>query len=154
MLQAADDLAAAVNTKILNKGAKYVVVINIPDIASTPSVALFNPSAAGLFTILVTDFNNELKTKLPDSANVLNVDAYTASHDEVLNPGKYNLSNVTIPACNIGALPNNSSLFCNSTTLSYTDPYYLFADAVHPTPYGHALFALYVLQAMTNKGWY
>jgi phospholipase/lecithinase/hemolysin len=95
-----------------------------------------------------------LKASLPDSANVLNVDAFTASHDEVATPAIYNLTNAVMPACNIAVLPGNSSLFCNAGTLNFTDPHYLFADAVHPTPYGHLLFATYVLQAMTNKGWY
>lgn len=152
MQTAASELATAVKTQIVTKGAKYVVVMNIPDIASTP--AANTPQKVGLFDLLVTSFNTQLKTDLPDSANVLNVDAYTASKLEVANPSKYNLTNVLLPACNIAVLPNNSSLFCNSTTLTTADPYYLFADAVHPTPYGHSLFALYVLQAMTNKGWY
>jgi len=73
----------------------------------------------------------------------------------VNNPAKYNLSNVTTPACNIAVLPGNSSLFCTTNTLIGTaDAHFLYADAVHPTPYGHALFATYVLQAMVNKGWY
>jgi outer membrane lipase/esterase len=156
---AASQLAADVNSQILAKGAKYVVVVNVPDIASTPQVALLNPTAAGLFTTLVTTFNATLKAGLPDSANVLNVDAYSASHDEVTNPGKYNLSIVATPACNLANPPNPlaSSLICNATNLNpgvLPTDHYLFADTVHPTPYGHSLFALYVLQAMTNKGWY
>jgi len=153
---AASELAAAVNTQIVANGAKYVVVVNVPDIGSTPYIALSaNPAATkSLIDGLVGAFNAQLKADLPDSANVLNVDAFTASHDEVANPAKYNLNNAQLPACNIAVLPNNSSLFCNAGTLSFSDPYYLFADAVHPTPYGHLLFATYVLQAMTNKGWY
>jgi phospholipase/lecithinase/hemolysin len=108
-----------------------------------------------LLNTLVTAFNTQLRTSLPDSANVLNVDAFTASHDEFVNPDIYLLSNVTIPSC-LGTLPNSgSSLFCTSATLNPgVDAHYLYADGVHPTPYGHALFSLYVLQAMTNKGWY
>lgn len=150
---AATQLAAAVNTQIIANGAKYVVVANIPDIGVSPYGVSLGSNVL-LINKLVTAFNAQLKASLPDSANVLNVDAYTASKDEVANPLKYNLSNAAIPACNIAVLPNNSSLFCNSGTLSYTDPHFLFADAVHPTPYGHLLFATYVLQAMTNKGWY
>lgn len=158
---AATELAADVNTQIIGKGAKYVVVMNVPDIGSTPYGNSINNHNANpalnpvvFLNTLVTTFNTQLKANLPDSANVLNVDAFTASHDEVATPAIYNLSNAALPACNIGALPGNSSLFCNSGALSYTDPHYFFADAVHPTPYGHLLFATYVLQAMTNKGWY
>jgi len=153
---AATELANDVKTQIIGNGAKYVVVMNVPDIASTPAAT---PSTAGLLGLLVTSFNTQLKANLPDSINVLNVDAYTASKDEVANPAKYNLTNVTGTACNL-TYPTNllgSSLACNAGNLNAgvlpTD-HYLFADTVHPTPYGHLLFATYVLQAMTNKGWY
>lgn len=152
---AATELAADVNAQLIANGATHVVVANIPDIGKTPYAATLSPAALGLVNTLVTTFNTQLKAALPDSANVLNIDAFTASGDEVTNPAKYNLSNVTTPACNIAVLPGNSSLFCTSSTLIGTaDAHFLYADSVHPTPYGHALFATYVLQAMTNKGWY
>jgi phospholipase/lecithinase/hemolysin len=117
---------------------------------------------------MVTEFNSTLKSgldALPGNADVLFVDAYTASKDEVANPAKYNLTNVTGTACNLSygvnalATPTalGSSLVCNATNLNtgvLATDHYLFADTVHPTPYGYSLFALYVLQAMTNKGWY
>ena len=101
-----------------------------------------------------------MKASLPDSANVLNVDAFSASKDEVANPLKYNLTNVADTACNLAApVPNPfaSSLGCNAGNLNAgvtASSHYLFADKVHPTPYGHLLFATYMLQAMTNKSWY
>lgn len=162
---AASELAAAVKTQIIAKGAQHVTVVNVPDIASTPQVtSIVNPTTraqtGGLLNTLVTAFNAQLKADLPDSANVLNVDAYAASKDEVANPGKYNLTNVTGTACNLtqpSPNPLASSLVCNANNLNAgvtASDHYLFADLVHPTPYGHSLFALYVLQAMTNKGWY
>lgn len=165
MQTAATELAAAVNNQIVANGAKYVVVANIPDVASTPQVtsianATVRAQTAGLIDTLVTAFNAKLKADLPDSAIVLNVDAYTASKDEVANPAKYNLTNVANTACNLTAPSPNplaSSLACNANNLSAgvlpTD-HYLFADNVHPTPYGHSLFAMYILQSMTAKGWY
>jgi phospholipase/lecithinase/hemolysin len=165
MQTAATQLATAVKTQIVANGAKYVVVANVPDIVSTPQVtSIADPTVraqtAGLIGALVTAFNTQLKADLPDSANVLNVDAYSASKDEVANPSKYVLTNVTSTACNLTAPSPNpfaSSLGCNvanlNTGVSPAD-HYMFADKVHPTPYGHALFATYVLQAMINKGWY
>jgi len=160
---AASELAAAVNTQILAKGANYVTVVNVPDIAGTPRVtSIVDPvvraQTAGLIDTLVTAFNATLKAALPVSAKLLNVDAYTASKDEVANPAKYNLTNVTGTACDLtsSANPLDSSLVCNASNLnpSVTATSHLFADTVHPTPYGHLLFATYVLQSMTNKGWY
>ena len=157
---AASELAVAVNTEILAKGAKYVVVVNVPDIASTPYAVSAGPTVSNRLDTLVTAFNTQLKTSLPDSAFVLNVDAYSASKDEVANPAKYNLTNVAATACDLAPASNllGSVLACNAGNvtggiLAAVD-HYLFADDVHPTPYGHSLFAVYVLQAMTNKGWY
>lgn len=161
---AATELATQINNNIIGKKATHVVVINVPDIASTPQAT---PASAGLLDLLVKTFNSTLKAGVPDSATVLNIDAYTASKDEVANPGKYLLSNVTTTACNlnspanalatVGVVDSGSSLVCNANNLNVgvlpTD-HYLFADKVHPTPYGHLLFATYVLQGMTNKGWY
>jgi len=156
---AATELASYVKTEIVGKGAKYVVVMNVPDIGSTPLVtSITNPTlqaqSKGLFDALVSAFNAQLATDLPDSANVLNVDAFTASGDEVANPAKYNLTNVTDVACGANTL-GTTSLGCNALTLAAgASATHLFADDVHPTPYGHALFATYVLQEMVNKGWY
>jgi outer membrane lipase/esterase len=147
-------LATAVKTDVIGNGAKYVVVMNIPDIGNTPYGKSLGANVA-LVNGLVSAFNAQLKADLPDGPNVLNVNAFSASGDEVKNPAIYNLSNVSTPACNIAVLPNQSSLTCSSATLIPTaDAHFLFADGVHPTPYGHALFATYVLQAMVNKGWY
>ncbi|MDH2918672.1 MAG: SGNH/GDSL hydrolase family protein [Sideroxydans sp.] len=169
---AATELAAQINTNIVAKGATHVVVVNVPDIASTPKVtSITNPTlkaqTAGLIDTLVKTFNATLKAAVPDSAVVLNVDAYTASKDEVANPAKYNLINVAATACNLafgvnpfatsGVPASGSSLACNATNLNtgvLSTDRYLFADLSHPTPYGHLLFATYVLQGMTNKGWY
>ena len=161
---AATELATQINTNILAKGATHVVVINVPDIAGTPQVTtivdpVVRAQTAGLIDLLVTTYNATLKAAVPDSAKVLNIDAYSASKDEVANQGKYLLTNVAVTACDLAA-PSNplaSSLACNAGNLKagvLSTNRYLFADNVHPTPYGHLLFATYVLQGMTNKGWY
>lgn len=143
---AAVELAAAVNTQIIAKGAKYVAVINVPDIANTPEIVdLADINATNLFNTLVATFNAQLKADLPDSAIVMNVDAYTASHDEVINKAKYKLTDVVNTACNLsyGVNPfasptaKGSSLGCNALNLNSgvtASDHYLFADTVHPHP--------------------
>ena len=169
MATAATELIGYVNTQILGNGAKYVTVINIPDIKDTPDGQSQSVATQGLIDSLVTTFNSTLMAGVDSmpQANVLYVDAYTASKDEVANPAKYNLTNITATACNLsygvnilaasGVANSGSSLVCNANNLNAgvsAIDHYLFADTVHPTPYGHLLFATYVLQAMTNKGWY
>jgi phospholipase/lecithinase/hemolysin len=49
---------------------------------------------------------------------------------------------------------DGSSLVCNSSNLVTGDTsHYLFADDVHPTPFGHKLLAQYATKAMVIAGW-
>jgi phospholipase/lecithinase/hemolysin len=165
----ADLLVNQITTNITGKGAKYVVVVNVPDIANTPLAVGAGSSAQQLFDAFVTTFNAELKTQLASNANVLLVDAYTANRDEVTNPAAYGLTNVTGTACNVtGAFlttnfltssGHGSSLGCSianpaSLTAGVTaDTHYLFADDVHPTPYGYLQLARLISRDMLIKGW-
>ena len=70
---------------------------------------------------------------------------------------------LTIPG--VGWIPLSSSLFCTTNTLIATDTanatstdttgllHYLYADTVHPTPYGYRLLAELVGEQMAIKGW-
>jgi phospholipase/lecithinase/hemolysin len=70
---------------------------------------------------------------------------------------------LTVPG--VGWIPLASSLFCTANTLidadttnaTSTDPtgllHYLYADEVHPTPYGYRLLAELVGEQMAIKGW-
>jgi phospholipase/lecithinase/hemolysin len=50
--------------------------------------------------------------------------------------------------------PSGSSLFCNpSNVIAGDTSRYLFADGVHPTPYGHKLFAQFVNKELVLAGW-
>jgi len=88
---------------------------------------------------------------------VIIVDAYSDIRNQAVNPASYNLSNVTMPACNLTAPSPNalgSSLVCNSTNVIAGDvSRYLFADSVHPTPYGYKLLAQLVTKSLVQAGW-
>ena len=70
---------------------------------------------------------------------------------------------LTIPG--VGWIPLASSLFCTKATLIPTDTanatstdstgllHYLYADTVHPTPYGYRLLSELVGEQMAIKGW-
>jgi outer membrane lipase/esterase len=156
---AATELTGYINTKIIGKGAKYVVVINMPDVSSTPFAATKEAAAPGtkaFINTLVTTFNSQLQTGLANNANVLFVDAYTIHRDEVNNPAMYGLTNTDTPACNLTAPSPNalgSSLVCNASNVNPGTDHYLFADDVHPTPYGYLLLARLVSKEMLTKGW-
>lgn len=147
------ELAGMVKAKIVAKGANYVVVNNLPDVANTPSGKSQSAAVQDLIKSMVTAFNTQLQTGLAGESKVLVVDLYTVSHDEVMNPGPYGLTNVTTPACGPNPL-GTSSLGCNLTNVITGDvSHYMFADDIHPTPFEYSLVARYVAEQMVIKGW-
>ena len=153
MATAGAELAGYVKTKLKANGAKYIVVVNLPDVASTP--AFSSSPAKPLVTSMVTAFNSSLQAGL-DGSGVLLVDAYALSQDLVANKQYYGLTNVTSPACILDDPAKNplaSSLVCTTATaLSGTD-YYLFADTVHPTPYGNKVNADFIVKKIDRMIW-
>ena len=159
MAQAGGELAGYVNNLLVGKGAKYVVVVNLPDLSTTPmglAAEAAAPGSQALINTMVTTFNSQLQGGLVSGANVLYVDAHAISADQVKNPAIYGLTNVTMPACNLSASVNvlGSSLVCTTSNVVAGDvSHYQFADSVHPTPYGNLLLARYVSSQMAIKGW-
>lgn len=153
---AASELAAAINTQIVDKGAEHVVVLNIPKIAITPLGAIFDPQTRGFVDYMVNTFNAYLKNGIAANHHVLYVDSYTESYNQYVNPGAYGLSNVTDTACDLSPAKNpfGSSLICTPYNLiPGNTANYMFSDRVHPTPYGYALIANLVSTEMQNRGW-
>lgn len=151
------ELAAYVKTLIVGKGAKYVLVVNLPDVSKTPFAYAETTATQGLINTMVVTFNTQLQNGLAGTPGVIIVDAYTDNRNQAANPNSYALTNVTTPACNLTApTPNalGSSLVCNSSNLITGDTsHYLFADTVHPTPYGYKLLAQLVTKSMVIAGW-
>ena len=157
MAQAATELIALVNTQVIAKGAKYVAVVNLPDVSQTPFAATFDPATRGFINLMVTTFNSTLNTGLTGKPGVIVVDAYTQGRDQSANPGQYSLSNVTAPACSTTSPANplaGSSLACTTASLIPGDTSkYLFADGVHLSPYGNQLLAQFVTKNLATAGW-
>ena len=160
--QNASDLAGTIQASVVGKGARYVVVVNIPSIENTPFGQ--GSGATALLNNMVNTFNSTLKTALDGTAGLLLVDAYTQGVDQYTNPAKYGLANVTQPACSsaapsasnpAGNILAGSSLACTvSNTLSGVDvSAYFYADTVHPTPAGYRLLDRYVAEQMAKVGW-
>jgi phospholipase/lecithinase/hemolysin len=151
MTAAATTLVGYVKDKIVGKGARYVVVSNLPDVSLTPSAAK-DPSTQPLILAMTTAFNKALQDGLAGTPGVVIVDAFVNLQDQVNNPARYQLSNVKNMACDMTKI--SSSLVCNSKTLIAGDTsHYLFADSVHPTPYVHKLQAQLVNSYLAKAGW-
>jgi phospholipase/lecithinase/hemolysin len=156
MALAGQQLGGYVNTMLVANGAKYVVVVNVPDIGTTPFGNALTPDALALVNQMVSTYNSTLQASLGSSPNILYVDANTQSHLNTQNPSQYGLTNVTTPACDLTAVTNplGSSLVCNTSNVITGDiSNYLFADSVHPTPYGYSLLAKFVSTQMALRGW-
>jgi outer membrane lipase/esterase len=147
------ELATMVKTQLVAKGANYVVLNNLPDVANTPSGKSQNASTQALIAAMVDAFNAQLKAGVASEPKILYVDVYAISHDQVSNPGPYGLTNTSTPACGANKL-GTTSLVCNGTNVIAGDvSHYMFADDIHPTPFEYSLLAKYVAEQMTVKGW-
>jgi phospholipase/lecithinase/hemolysin len=152
----ADELAGYIKTKIIANGAKYVVVLNVPDVSTSP-YALAIPSAIPLISLMVTTFNSRLQSDLVGVSGVHMVDAYTNGRDQVANPAQYGLTNVTTPACSTTSTANplaGSSLTCTTlSTIPGDTSHYLFADSVHFTPFEYQFIGQLVSKELLVAGW-
>ncbi|MES2322416.1 MAG: SGNH/GDSL hydrolase family protein [Pseudomonadota bacterium] len=147
------ELAAIVRTRIVANGANYVVVNNLPDLGGAPASKAQDANTQALINTMVSTFNAQLKAGLGSEAKVLYVDLWSVSHDQIINPGPYGLTNTSTPACGANIL-GKASLVCTGANLISGDvSHYMFADDVLPTPFENALIAKYVAEQMLIKGW-
>ena len=161
------ELAAYTKALIVGKGAKYVAVLNMPDVSKTPFAYSQDAATQALINTMVVTFNTQLQSGLAGTAGVIIVDAYSDLRAMAANPSSYLLTNVTAPACNLTSPSPNalgSSLVCTvgdaaavPTVVSNVNTgdisHYLFADSVHPSPYGYKLTAQLVTKSLKSVGW-
>lgn len=151
------ELASYVRTQIAGKGARYVVVINLPDASLSLEAIAAGQASQALISSMVTAFNAQLQSGVRDNASVLLVDMYSFSRELINKSGSYELVNTTTPACDLSPAKNplGFSLICNRSTLAPGNvDKYLFADnSGHLTPFGYSLVALFVLKEMAGRGW-
>ncbi len=153
MATAGAELAGYAKTKLKANGAKYIVVVNLPDVASTP--AFSSSPAKPLVASMVAAFNSSLQAGL-DGSGILLVDAFALSQDLVANKQNHGLTNVTDTACILNDPTKNplgSSLVCTTATALTGSEFYLFADTVHPTPYGNKVNADFITKKIDRMIW-
>jgi outer membrane lipase/esterase len=156
MAQSGAELANLVKTQVVAKGARFVAVINLPDVSQSPFALSQTAQTRGLINTMVTTFNSQLQTGL-NGTDVLYVDAYTQGRLQTANPAQFGLTNVMTPACSTTSPANplaGSSITCTQASLIPGDTSgFLFADSVHPTPLGYQLLANHVISRMRAAGW-
>lgn len=160
---AALELAELIRTQILAKGAKYVAVTTLLDMALTPEARVLPAGLRPMLTTLPLTFELWLREGLAGQP-VQVLDFHALFNDMVKNPATYGFANVTAPACDFAKLPTgtgNSALFCNTTALAPWDALaagadintWLFADLNHPTTGGHKAVSDAALKQFKSFGW-
>ncbi|WJF89716.1 SGNH/GDSL hydrolase family protein [Paraburkholderia bonniea] len=166
---AAQQLANSV-AQIIQAGATHVVLINLPNLGSTPQAIA--TGAQTTLTGLAGLFNKTLAGTLAalqvDPAKLIQIDTYTWQDNLLANyqANGFTVSN-TDTACNLKAMvaaatafgaPSPSAfgtaLFCSpqTYTVQNADQTYIFADSVHPSTKVHAMFAQYVETQIAATG--
>jgi phospholipase/lecithinase/hemolysin len=182
MTTLADTFYASITANALNKGAKRVVILNMPGITNTPRFQLVLQSiaasagatvaaqSAALFNSWIVAFNTELAAKAAGDARVVLVDFYTNFNAQVASPAQYGLQNATTPACPATGvdsthLPTYTFATCTDVALSAQTPptgatgganwwqTYGFSDSFHPTPQGHRNLAELISRSLGQAGW-
>ena len=154
MQTAAVQLAGQID-RLVAAGAKNIIVVTVPNIATTPFGISQGPAGSGALAGLTNAFNSQLLVSLRGKPAVI-VDAGRLLSAVQADPARYGFTApgaATTPACQP---PGSSSLFCiqGFNTLPNSQKY-IFADDVHPTAAAHALFAqagFAGLQAGTQVG--
>ena len=140
-------------------GARYVVVLNLPDVGKTINAQRDGPVAAAELSALAQAYNEALSTGLGSLEHgIIPVNASVLLDEIIENPGNYGFTNIDEIACTPGSNPLRpsggiESLVCGPTDSGYlsppkTDETYLFADGSHPSGLGHAAVASMVISTL------
>lgn len=178
MVALADSFYASVRTQVLDRGARNVVILNIPDITLTPrfSAVLTGVRAtAGAATATalqagirswIKAYNDRLIELRGSDPRVAIVDFNANFSQQVSSPASFGLSNAVETACPIVGVDKATGLpawdisTCSDKALDSQAgktagwwKTYAFSDGFHPTPLGHQLMSDAVLKAMRAAGW-
>jgi outer membrane lipase/esterase len=182
MTALADKLAGHLEDFAFDRGARRVVLLNIPALTQTPYLkaikTVLEPKlgateAAGVLQMVdlwVQAFNSRLQVRLGADRRVVLVDLYAPFADWVANPAAHGFSDSSRVAC--PSEPGKADGFglptyvlgnCQAWLLSAyppagnTDPgwwtTYVFSDDFHGSPMTNRLMADLVLQDLRQRGW-
>ncbi|GAA4427524.1 SGNH/GDSL hydrolase family protein [Acidovorax lacteus] len=146
--------------RLVQAGAKYVVVTGTYDLGKTPWAKTIGRE--GLLSDASSRFNEGLLVEVVDlGANVLYIDTAYYVNLYVGTPGSYGFNNATTPVCisvdasngiGIGAGQVNSALCTGSTLLANAAAdAYVFADPVYLTPSAHRQLGNYAYDRLRAR---
>ena len=146
-------------------GARYVVVLNLPDIGATINsqrAGAANPDIPAALSDLTRAYNEALDTRISSQEHgIVPVNIFALMDEIIKDPQDYGFTNVDGIACTPGSNPLRpngglESIVCGPTDAGYLSPpdpdtneKYLFADGSHPSGAVHAAVASTVISTLT-----
>ena len=141
-------------------GARYVVVLNLPDIGATINAQRAGAAAADGLSALAQAYNGALDTGISSQEHgIIPINVFALMDEIIEDPGNYGFNNIDGIACTPGSNPLRpngglESIVCGPTDSGYlsppdTDENYLFADGSHPSGAVHAAVASTVISTLT-----
>jgi outer membrane lipase/esterase len=124
---------ATMLTLLHNAGARYFMVLNLPDLGKTPEFIDTYPQYSAGATAITDIFNGRLATQLQAlPMDIIQLDINSLFHAIILDPGHFGFTNVTDPMS------------------SSTSSGYLFYNSIHPTEAGHEIIADYARSVLAG----
>ena len=169
VVQVAEDLAGLVN-RLVEAGAGTIVVLTVPDPASTPFAQRLQAAAADqhpspssaapvvpLLSSLTSTFNQHLREQLADHAEgaegaggVIVFESQPWLDGLLADPARHGFQATSGSACDSGLLKGHNleglALVCIQDPGEERGP--VFADHLHPTPTAHRLLAETLLERL------
>lgn len=148
--------------RLAQKGAKHILVLNLPDLGRTPAASEFGSvETMTYFThqhnALLMETLNQLKQKYPE-VDWLFFDLFHAFEHILENPDDYGLTN-TMGTCANAALqdmtrPSILKMVSSTEPIAFGDTCrgYLFFDLVHPTAIAHKILSQKAKEMLDSSG--
>lgn len=144
-------------------GARYVVVLNLPDLGATVDArrdGAANPDAPAELSSLSRAYNEALDTGIGSLGHgIVPVNIFALMEEIIEDPESYGFTDTEGTACVPGSNPlrpsgEPESIVCGPIDSGYlsppdTDENYLFADGSHPSGAAHAVIGNMVISTLT-----
>lgn len=133
--------------KLVDAGARHIVLLNLPDVTRTPSFRMRNDGAAiavqvTIYNRLLSEIAEELRSRYGAALRLELFDTHALFNELLDNPEPYGIDNTTDACLDIRTPSVLVYLSPHAPAPACSDPErYLFWDALHPTMKTHRLLA-------------
>ncbi|HYF19263.1 MAG TPA: SGNH/GDSL hydrolase family protein [Ramlibacter sp.] len=148
-----------VKAHTLDRGARRVALVDIPDLTLMPRFRTRDAALRAALRQWIVRFNTELARLAAGDPRVVLVPYFDDVTAHSANPARFGLTNASDPACPQAA---DFPADCTDAALDAAPPAgfsrgwwrtWAWSDEFHPSPRGHELLAATVLRALAAAGW-